>query len=131
MRFIARKYSNLIVTLDPAGTVIEGGQRVMKGLKGEFMTGMRAEFHDGVFETDDERIIDAMQRSKSFGVHFYAESIKGADEDLADDVELAKEQEKKDYADKLASKCEFCGKEFPNTGLLSAHHKKCKKNPNI
>lgn len=130
MRFIARKYSNLIVVLDPAATVIEGGQRVLKGLNNQFPVGARAEFNEGMFETNDPKIIKAMKASKSYGVHFYSEDVKGADEDLADGNELAKVEEKKEYADKLASTCEWCGDKFENSGLLAIHQKKCKKKPN-
>lgn len=128
MLFLARKHRNLRVVLDPHGMVIDGGQRMLKGLKGDFATGMDVEFVDGTYETNDPKIIKAMKSHPRFGITFYSDD---AEADTPSQDEASKVEETQKYTEQLASKCEFCGKEFANTGLLAAHHKKCKKNPNL
>lgn len=117
--FIAKKYKQLRVVLDPRISESVGGIRVMKGMTGQFPQGKTVEFNEGEYSTSDEAIIEALKAHPSYGMSFYSdepgEAITPTDE------AVALENEKKEVAEELASQCPKCGEQFKNAAALTGH----------
>lgn len=72
MIFVTKKYKNLRIVIDPKGTVLAEGRRIVTGLLGLSKVGLSVEFIDGHFETDDEKIIDLLKKNDDYGISFVA-----------------------------------------------------------
>lgn len=106
MQFISRKYKQLRVVLDPKAAKEVEGRRMMVGLKGDFPIGKTVEFQNGVFVTDDPKVIKLLKSHDDYGVDFYAlETDKKTGKPVAakpSDEALRKLNEKKGLAQEVA-----------------------------
>lgn len=93
--FYSRKYKELKVTLDPRGVAVKNGRTLIAGLKGDFPQGLTVEFQNGMYETNDPKIIKALRSNKNYGRGFFEEDQK---------VELTPEQARKENERKELAK---------------------------
>jgi len=114
MKFISKKYKALQLVLQPT-------TKRYVGLKWQIVPGTRVVFENGVYETEDKEIIEALKSHRLYGVQFYTDEPK-ADEP---NREGAKEENaKKAVAEEIASVCPVCGFEAKSEFGLRAHMRK-------
>lgn len=126
MKFIARKHKGLRIVLDPRIRHKEMGRTITESLTGNTKMGLTVEFHDGFYETDDPKIIKALKSADGYGLDFFSDD-KEPDEPSVEAVRA--ENEKKEYQQKIANKCPYCGDEFKNEKAVEAHMKACPRKP--
>lgn len=98
MKFLSTKYKELIVTVDPKSFVIDGGQKVTKGLLGLYPTGLSIYFTKGEFDTkslrmsfgEEQKLIKILKNHPSYGVSFVAEDIAKEENELTPEQKQAK-----------------------------------------
>lgn len=105
--------------LDPQTKKEVQGQLVATSLYGKFPTGYTAEFKNGVFETSDEAVIEALHQHPMYGAMFVSASHEGAVKLTAEGAKMI--NEKKTAAESAALTCPECGYKAPNAGLLKIH----------
>lgn len=126
MRFISKRYSGLKITLDPAGVTVIGGRPIIQGLNGMFPAGKRVEFNEGIYDTTNEKEIEALKNHPEYGFAFFSDE-PGAVEVSAEAKRA--DAEKKAKADEVASQCPHCGKKFKNEQAVNGHMSNCPKKP--
>lgn len=84
--------------------------------------GVIAEFHSGVFETEDERVIDLMKKSRMLGIYFKSED--GAEEEGRSEVSKNLEKKMKDVKKDAMTSCPFCSFNAATNAGLVAHMEK-------
>lgn len=122
MQFISKKYKALRIVLDPKGYQAVEGRRVTVGLNRLYPTGKSIEFQNGLYDTNDPKIIKLLKNHPDYGSSFFSDEL-GESANQATDEAIAKENEKKAMAEKAGSICPDCGKKFANAELLDAHAK--------
>lgn len=120
MQFVSLKYKNLSVVLEQRIFKEVNGRAVVQGINGEFPNGMTIQFDNGVYDTNDKQVIDAIKNHPHYGRDFVA----GADD--AEPAELStqavrEKNEKAEVVNELQSQCPVCGKEFASQQALAAH----------
>lgn len=121
MKFFARKHSALRLVLDPTFKHREMGRTTTESLTGKTKLGLTVEFVNGVYETDDPKIIRILKEHDGYGLAFYSDE---AGEVATPTVAaVAAQNEKKAYAEDLASTCPECGNKFGTVGVLNSHMK--------
>lgn len=99
MKFIAKRYKELRIVLDPAMTYIERGQRFKKGMLGIFPNGFAVEFVDKEYSTNDKKIIEALKAHKSYNVEFFSDDPEPS---IISDEAARDLNEKREVADRAA-----------------------------
>src|SRR6266498_4345279 len=101
VQFLSRKYRSLRIVLDPKAYKEVQGRRMMTSINGYYPQGKTVEFQNGMFETDDEKLIELLKEHPGFGADFYipAEGAKPKEE------AVKKENAKKEAAFSAANKC--------------------------
>jgi len=120
MKFVSTKYRQLRVVLDPKSQMEIQGKRVTKGLYDLFPNGKTVEFNDGEYETKDKAIINALKSSSGYAVDFVTDEREA---DQPNDEALLKKNEKKEFANEIASVCPKCGAKYRKPIELEAHMK--------
>lgn len=115
MKFISKKYKELRIVIKPMS-------KVMVGLKPQIVPGITVEFHNGLYETNNSEVIEALREHVGYGIQFFAES--GVDQ--PSDESLRIENEKKAFVEELGSVCPLCGFQAKNNNTLKFHMKKHK-----
>jgi hypothetical protein len=113
MKFFSKKYSELILTVDPKTFSVESGFRVTKGMMGigqsmGYPQGLSITFLNGEFNTkslnltqqQELRLIDVLKKHPSYGVSYVAEDYEKEHDNA--DREKQVQQEKKEAAQKAA-----------------------------
>ena len=119
MLFLTKKYSELRLVLDPKTAVAVDGRRVTKGMYGS-ASGITVEFHEGRFETEDEKLIDTLKAHRLYGVAFYADDNEAAEPNSEG---LREENEKHALAEEAGSICPECGRKYKTAASLDKHMK--------
>lgn len=111
MLFIAKKYRELSLVLE---------RTKKKEVDGEILLtpSVRADFHDGKFETVDQNIIDHLLAHRLYGVGFFT-AEKVADEPNPEGV--AEVVAKKELAEAQTLTCPQCGFKAKNKFGLDSH----------
>ena len=105
MQFLSRKYKQLRIVLDPKAHREVEGRRMMVGLMGQFPIGKVVEFQNGKYETNDQRVIEAMKAHESFGYDFYSLEVDEKGRPKAakpSDKAIREHNEKKALANQVA-----------------------------
>lgn len=92
----------------------------MQGMTGQFPIGKTAEFEDGVFNTDDPKVIKFLKAHPHYGVDFVANDPEEAGVELSDQA-VREQNEKKVLAEESGGGCPTCGKQFKSTSQLNTH----------
>lgn len=111
MRFIARKYRGLRVILKPAYRQIVNGVDT-------YQSGKTVEFNNGVFETNDPELIQALKACNVYGSMFISDSGEAEVNVLAENTR----REAVAKADPFA--CPYCDFVAKNEGGLRFHIRK-------
>lgn len=112
MLFISRKYKNLRIVTSPTRKMVVDSQLVT-------MPGKTIEFSDYKFETNDTEVIEALKKSKSYGVWFYpadGESVITPNPDGA-----REEKSRQEAAEEIGSICPDCGFKAKTAQGLEMH----------
>ena len=120
------------LVLDARTFQVVNGRTIMTGLNGDFPIGLSVQFKDGVFETNDKKIISALKKHPRYGVTFFSEAL--ADELKEGEVKINQEsleeqREREALTEKVGSTCEWCGFPAANRSGLQLHQKSCDRKP--
>lgn len=121
MQFIAKKHSSLRIILDPRIRIKDMGRTRTESLTGLTKLGLTVEFHDGLFETNDPKIIKALREADGYGISYIAADPNETNEPSVEGVKAL--NEKKAYAEEIASTCPKCGNKFKTEFALNGHMK--------
>ena len=116
MMFISKYANYRIVLKSMRYKEVEGTKFLTEGLTIEFMNGM--------YETNDESIINQLKAAKQYGIDYWTNS-KEKDEPSREAIKEVNEE--KEYIEPNASVCTECGAHFKNAFALQGHMKVHKK----
>ena len=123
MNFIARKYKELRLTVDPRIRIRDQGRSITKSLTGETQLGLTIEFHNGLFETKDPTIIAILKNHPRYGLDYISDE-RSKDANIPGVEAVAEMNEKKAVAEELRSTCTVCGAKFKTEFALQGHMRK-------
>ena len=117
--FISLKFKELRLVLDPQTKKEVQGALIASSLYGKFPQGFTAEFKNGIFETSDEAVVEALMAHPYYGAMFVCQSEKGAVKMGGEGIRMI--NEKRTVAEDLASTCQKCGFKAKNAEGLKIH----------